>query len=95
MNYKIKCLREKMKMLNIDGLIVTNETNINYILGVRAEGTFLLTQKDNVFITDARYIEEVNKTITIDDQINVIDISGLLESDYLIQNIKVLLDCLD
>ena len=83
MNYKIKALREKMKLLNIDGLIVTNETNITYILGVKAEGTFLLSQKDNVFITDARYIEDVNKTITIDDQINVIDVAGLLESDYI------------
>ncbi len=83
MNYKIKCLREKMKLLNIDGMIVTNEANINYIVGVKAEGTFLLTDKDNVFITDARYIEEVNNTITIDDEINVMDVANMPENDYL------------
>ena len=83
MNNKIKCLREKMKLLDIDGMIVTNPVNINYIIGVNAEGTLLLTRKDNIFITDARYIEEVNKTITIYDEIIVDDVANVTENDYL------------
>lgn len=83
MNNKIKSLREKMKTLTLDGLIITNDVNINYLLGVKAEGTLLLTQKDTIFITDARYIEDVNNTITIEDEINVWDSANLSDNDYL------------
>ena len=83
MNCKIKCLREKMKELDLDGMIITNEININYIIGTKAEGIIAITDKDNIFMTDTRYIEDVNSVITIEDEINIIDISNLSESDYL------------
>ena len=83
MNNKVRCIREKMKLQNLEGMIITSDLNINYIIGTKVEGTFLITDKDNVFITDARYIEGVNNTVTIDDEIIVIDVANLAESDYL------------
>ena len=83
MNNKVRCIREKMKLQNLEGMIITSDLNISYIIGIKAEGTFLITDKDNVFITDARYIEDVNNTVTIDDEIIVIDVANLAESDYL------------
>lgn len=83
MNYKIKCLREKMKLLEIDGMIISNPTNIEYITGVYAEGTLIINDKDNIFITDARYIEDVNSTITISDEINVRNQANISENEYI------------
>ena len=83
MNYKIKCLREKMKLLEIDGMIISNPINIEYITGVYAEGTLIINDKDNIFITDARYIEDVNSTITISDEINVRDQANISENEYI------------
>ncbi len=83
MNYKIKCLREKMKLLEIDGMIISNPINIEYITGVHAEGTLIINDKDNIFITDARYIEDVNSTITISDEINVRDQANISENEYI------------
>ena len=83
MNYKIKCLREKMKLLEIDGMIISNQINIEYITGVYAEGTLIINDKDNIFITDARYIEDVNSTITISDEINVRDQANISENEYI------------
>ena len=83
MNYKIKCLREKMKLLEIDGMIISNPINIEYITGVYAEGTLIINDKDNIFITDARYIEDVNSTIIISDEINVRDQANISENEYI------------
>lgn len=83
MNYKIKCLREKMKLLEIDGMIISNPINIEYITGVYAEGTLIINDKDNIFITDARYIEDVNSTITISDEINVRNQANIPENEYI------------
>lgn len=83
MNYKIKCLREKMKLLEIDGMIISNPINIEYITGVYAEGTLIINDKNNIFITDARYIEDVNSTITISDEINVRDQANIPENEYI------------
>lgn len=83
MNYKIKCLREKMKLLEIDGMIISNPINIEYITGVYAEGTLIINDKDNIFNTDARYIEDVNSTITISDEINVRDQANISENEYI------------
>ncbi len=81
MNYKIKCIREKMKLLNIQGLIITNPVNIRYILSIPVEGKILLTDKENIFITDARYIEEVNNFLTINDEFIIYDQKDLSDID--------------
>ena len=81
MNYKIRCIREKMKLLNIQGLIITNPLNIRYIIGIPVEGKILITDRENIFITDARYIEEVNGFLTINDEFVIYDAKDLSETD--------------
>lgn len=71
MNNKIKWLREKMKMLDLQGMIVSNPVNIRYLTGIDAEGVLLITRKENIFLTDGRYIEEAQSVVTIDDEIVV------------------------
>jgi hypothetical protein len=46
-------------------MIVSNPVNIQYLTNLQAEGILVLTRKDNIYITDGRYIEYVNKTLTI------------------------------
>ncbi len=81
MNDKIRCIREKMKLLNLQGLIISNPVNIRYILGLDVEGTILITDKENIFITDARYIEEVNEFLTINDEFVIYDAKDLSDVD--------------
>ncbi|MBR6033898.1 MAG: aminopeptidase P family protein [Clostridia bacterium] len=63
-------------------MIVSNPVNIKYLTGIDAEGTLLITRKENVFITDGRYIESVNRVLTIDDGIIVYDIRSIREEDF-------------
>ncbi len=82
MNDKIICLRNKLKGLDMQGMIVSNPINIKYLTNIEAEGILLLTRKENIFITDPRYIEAVNKTLTINDEITVYNVSDLDMHDY-------------
>ena len=82
MNSKIKWLREKMKMLNLEGMIISNPVNIRYLTNIVAEGILLITRKENIFLTDGRYIEDVKSILTINDGIIVNDISHLTIDDY-------------
>ena len=83
MNLKIKSLREKMKLQGLQGMIIENPINIRYLIGIPAEGTILITDKENIFITDARYIEEVTGFLTINDEFIVLDVRKILEEDYI------------
>lgn len=82
MNAKLKWLREKMKMLDMQGMIVSNPVNIRYLTGIVAEGTLLITRKENIFLTDSRYIEEVNSILTIDDEIIVYEFKDFSQDEY-------------
>ncbi len=82
MNHKIKWLRDKISRMDMQGMIITNPTNIKYLIGVDAEGILLLTRKENVYITDARYLEKVNKMLTIDDGIIVTNVMDVSKDDY-------------
>ncbi len=82
MNNNIRWLRDKIKMQNLQGIIISNPINIKYLIGVDAEGVLLITPKENIFITDGRYIEEVNKTLTIDDEIIIYDMKNIARDDY-------------
>jgi len=82
MNFKIMCLREKLKALNIQGMIVSNPINIKYLTNIEAEGTLLITRKENIYITDGRYIEYANHQLTIEDEIIVSDMNSFIKDDY-------------
>jgi Xaa-Pro aminopeptidase len=60
MNSRIKKLRAKLKEENIDGLIVSKQANISYLLNFTSRDSYLLiSKKKNIYFTDSRYIEEV------------------------------------
>ena len=82
MNSKIKWLREKMKMLDMQGMIITNPVNIRYLTNIEAEGTLLITRKENIYLTDARYIEAVQNILTIDDDIVVHEFREYSQDEY-------------
>lgn len=82
MNTKLRWLREKMKMLDLQGMIVSNPVNIRYLTGIIAEGVLLITRKENIFLTDARYIEEVNSILTIDDGIVTHEFKDYSSDEY-------------
>ena len=52
MNPKIKWLRDKISMENMQGIIISNPVNIRYLTGITAEGVLLITRKENFFITE-------------------------------------------
>lgn len=82
MNSKIKWLREKMKMLDLQGIIISNPINIRYLTNIEAEGILLITRKENIFLTDGRYIEEVQNVLTIDDGIIVHEFKEYSKDEY-------------
>ena len=82
LNEKIEALREKLKSMNMQGMIITNPVSIKYLTKIDAEGVLLITRRENVFITDGRYIEAVNNTLTIEDEIIVYDVKELIKEDY-------------
>ncbi len=82
MNSKIKWLREKMKILNLEGMIISNPVNIRYLTNIVAEGILLITRKENIFLTDGRYIEEVQNILTIDDGIVVHEFKEYTKDEY-------------
>lgn len=73
MNSKIRWLRERMNGLNLQGMIISNPVNLRYLTNIEAEGMLLITRKENIIITDGRYIEHIHNTLTIDDEIVVMD----------------------
>ena len=82
MNPRIKCLRNQLNSLNIEGMIVSNPINIKYLTNLDAEGELLITRKENIFLTDSRYIEAVNSALTIDSEIIAWDKKGMIREDY-------------
>ncbi len=82
MNPKLQWLRNKMNSLNMQGIIISNPLNIKYLTNIEAEGTLLLTRKENIYVTDGRYIEQVHSTLTLFDEIIVYDIKDISIEDY-------------
>ena len=82
MNDKIKWLRNKLSMHNMQGMIITNPANIRYLTGISAEGVLLITRKENFFLTDPRYLEEVQSVLTINDGIIVNNVMNITKDDY-------------
>ena len=82
MNPKLQWLRNKMSSLNLQGLIISNPINIKYLTNIDAEGVLLLTRKENIYITDSRYIEHVHTTLTLFDEIIVYNMHDISKDDY-------------
>ena len=82
MNPKLQWLRNKMSTSDLQGLIISNPINIKYLTNIDAEGILLLTRKENIFITDGRYIEHIHSILTLYDEIIVYDIKGISQQDY-------------
>lgn len=82
MNDRLRWIRNNLKAQNIQGMIVSNPINVKYLSNIDAEGILLLTLKENFYITDARYVEKVQKTLMIDDEIIVTNVKDLSPEDY-------------
>ena len=82
MNSKLQWLRNKMNSLDMQGMIISNPLNIKYLTNIDAEGTLLITRKENIYITDGRYIEYVHSILTLFDEIIVYDIKDISKDDY-------------
>ena len=67
MNRKMQWLRNKLLSMDLQGMIVSNPVNIRYLTNIQAEGILLVTRKENIFLTDSRYIEDVHNTLTLFD----------------------------
>ena len=82
MSPEIKQLRDKLRGLNLSGMIVSNPVSIRYLTGLDAEGILIIDPKENLFITDSRYIESVNNSLTIDAEIVACDKKDMTKYDY-------------
>ena len=82
MNDRLKYLKTQLSAYGLDGMIVSNPININYLTGLNAEGVLIIAPKELIFITDSRYIEEVTNVLTIDSEIMACDIRALSSYDY-------------
>ncbi len=82
MNSKLQWLRNKMSSLNLQGIIISNPINIKYLTNIDAEGTLIITPKENIYITDGRYIEYVHSILTLFDEIIVYNINDVSKDDY-------------
>lgn len=82
MNSKLQWLRNTMSSLDLQGMIISNPINIKYLTNIKAEGVLLLTRKENIYITDGRYIEQVHSILTLYDEIIVYDINDVSKDDY-------------
>lgn len=82
MNEKIRHLREKLKSLNLDGMIVSNPVSIKYLCNVEEDGLLLITRKENIFLTYTMYLEMVKSTLTINDEVIVADFRDIGKDEY-------------
>lgn len=82
MNSKLQWLRNKMSSLDMQGIIISNPINIKYLTNIEAEGTLIINPKENIYITDGRYIEHVHSILTLFDEIIVYDIKDVSKDDY-------------
>ena len=66
----------------MQGIIISNPVNIKYLTNIDAEGTLIINPKENIFITDGRYIEHVHSILTLYDEIIVYNINDVSMDDY-------------
>ena len=97
----ISKIREKINLIkndkdiNIDGILITNNTNMIYILGISIEGYVYINNKQTFVITDSRYIEEVKNVINGIDDVICINIFNQDEIIELLKDKVVLVEAKD
>lgn len=65
LNIRLNRFIEMLKGRNLDGALIFNDINRNYITGFTGEESFLVaTEKEAFFITDSRYTEQARKEVT-------------------------------
>src|SRR5690625_3571265 len=56
---RLQQIRNELKELQLDGLIITNPINRRYIKGFTVTaGVVIITKNDALFVTDFRYVEQ-------------------------------------
>ena len=69
---RIDKLKDKIESLNLDGLYITNITNVRYLTGFTGSaGSILILKEKKHFFTDGRYIEQ-SKNQVKDFQIHIV-----------------------
>ena len=71
METRISFLRNRLKTLNLNGMVVVNEQNVRYLTGLDCEGILLITKEYNIFLTMDRFVNYANQNLTIDSGIVV------------------------
>jgi len=82
MNERIRWVRNNLKSQNMQGMIISNPINVKYLTNIDAEGILLLTLRENIYLTDDRYIENVRRTLTVEDDIVVTNVKDISLEDY-------------
>ena len=82
MNPRIKWLRNQLSSLKLEGMIISNPVNVRYLTGLSEEGFLIIAPKENIFVTDSRYVESVNRKLTISDEIVSYNSKDLSKYDY-------------
>ena len=58
-NTRINALKTKLETFNLNGMYVTNLTNVRYLTGFTGSaGSLLVLENEQHFFTDGRYIEQ-------------------------------------
>jgi Xaa-Pro aminopeptidase len=59
MNYRIKNIYAELEKVNLDGFIVSDPANISYLTYCTSRDSYLIiSKKNNVYLTDSRYLQE-------------------------------------
>ncbi|MCL2341901.1 MAG: aminopeptidase P family N-terminal domain-containing protein [Firmicutes bacterium] len=83
MNNRIGYLRDELRRLNLDGMIVSNPVNIRYLTNIDiGDGLLLITRKENIYLTYTMFIEDVNSVLTINDEVIVMDFRDITKEEY-------------
>ncbi len=62
---RLALLKKGLKDIALDSILVTNRTNVAYLSGFAGhDSVLLITRNENFFITDSRYIEEAENTLS-------------------------------
>jgi len=63
-NKRVSKLRETLGHINLDGIYVTNLTNVRYLTGFTGSaGSVLILENEQYFFTDGRYIEQSKEQV--------------------------------